>query len=431
MSLVVILDFDGVIVDSVAGLYNCFGKFLKIYGHAVDQKSFDHYNGMKIEDILIDAKKKYKIPNHYEELRESYEKLIQEVYQECELTSGVNDFLDYCDSHNIKVCIASGTKRKDLERVIDRFDLNGRFQFIITGDEVNKAKPNPEMFLEIRKEMGDSQYLVVDDSVNGIEAAIRAKMSPIHFVNNYNTSNHFSVSSFMELTSVITEYILKSQPKYEFEKITTEIVSLNSIESTDVNKYWNLIIKDNPSLFNGSLFQVMSFSFKNSKKNIHLQLSKTDYKNLHFQNFFLKKENKKKSLISLGVSGVVMNLDGNILVGKRKSNSYTYPDFFELPPSGTVEPDQGNLEEQLIRELNEETGIKKDNISNIKPMINYFDEKSSVLDVAYLISLNCNLTIPKKSEEYSELSFKDISKVKDLFFKRQVVATSRILLNLL
>ena len=50
MSLIVILDFDGVIVDSIAGLYNCFSKFLKKHGHTVDQKSFDRYNGMKIED---------------------------------------------------------------------------------------------------------------------------------------------------------------------------------------------------------------------------------------------------------------------------------------------------------------------------------------------------------------------------------------------
>ena len=37
--------------------------------------------------------------------------------------------------------------------------------------------------------------------------------------NNLNNSNYLSVSSFMELTSVITEYILKTQPEYKFKKI--------------------------------------------------------------------------------------------------------------------------------------------------------------------------------------------------------------------
>ena len=431
MSLIVILDFDGVIVDSIKGLYNCFAKFLKEYGCEVDQKAFDRYNGMKLDDILIDIKSRYKISNSIKDLKKNYEKLMQDVYKESKLSSGVKEFLNYCDIHNILVCVASGSKRKNLESVFDRFDLSNRFQFIITADEVNEAKPNPEMFFKIKKKMGNGQYLVVDDSKNGLNAAIKAQMKPIYFTNNLNNSNYLSVSSFMELTSVITEYILKTQPEYKFKKITTEIVPSNLINSEEIDKYWNLTTKENPGLFNGSLFQVMSFSFKRSDQNIHLQLSKSDYKNLHFQNFFFKKKNKRRRSISLGVSGVVMNPEGMILVGRRKSNLYSYPNFLELPPSGTIEPGRGNPEEQLILELNEETGIKKENISNIKPMINYYDQKYSVLDIAYLIRLNCNFTLPKATEEYSELSFKEISKVKDIFHRESVVVTSKVLLNLL
>ena len=354
---------------------------------------------------------------------------MQDVYKESKLSSGVKEFLNYCDIHNILVCVASGSKRKNLESVFDRFDLSHRFQFIITADEVNEAKPNPEMFFKIKKKMGNGQYLVVDDSKNGLNAAIKAQMQPIYFTNNLNNSNYLSVSSFMELTSVITEYILKTQPEYKFKKITTEIVPSNLINSEEIDKYWNLTTKENPGLLNGSLFQVMSFSFKRSDQNIHLQLSKSDYKNLHFQKFFLKKKNKRRRFISLGVSGVVMNPEGMILVGCRKSNLYSYPNFLELPPSGTIEPGRGNPEEQLILELNEETGIKKENISNIKPMIIYYDQKCSVLDITYLIRLNCNFTLPKASEEYSEISFKEISKVKDIFHRESVVVTSKVLLN--
>jgi len=431
MNLVVILDFDGVIIDSIKGLYNCFGKFLKQYGYEADKKAFDHYNGMKLDDILIDIKSRYKISNSIKDLKKNYEKLMQDVYEDSKLTSGVKEFLHYCDTHNISVCVASGTKRKNLESVFDRFDLNGRFKFTITGDEVNEAKPNPEMFLEIKKIMGNAHYLVVDDSENGIDAAIRAQMKPIYFTNNANNLNYFSISSFIELTSIITEYILKTQPKYKFEKITTEIVPSYSINSEEIDKYWNLTIKEKPSLFNGSLFQVMSFTFKKSNQNIHLQLSKSNYKNLHFQNFFVKKKNKRGPVISLGVSGVVMNPDGMILVGRRKSNLYSYPNCLELPPSGTIEPGRGNPEEQLILELNEETGIKKENISKVKPMINYYDEKSSVLDIAYLIYLNCNFTLPNVTEEYSELSFKEISEVRDIFHRESAVVTSKVLLDLL
>ena len=431
MSLIVILDFDGVIVDSIQGLFDCFGKFLKQNGHKANQTSFDRYNGMKLRDILLDLKSRYKITKSITELRADYEKLIDDVYQECNLMLGVKEFLDFCEIHKIPVCIASGTERKNLINVFNRFNLNNRFQYTITGDEVHQAKPNPEMYLKIKKAMGNSQYIVVDDSENGIEAAINADMKPVHFTKNSKNSNYLSVSSFMELTSLLTKYILTNHPKYQFEKLTTEVVPTFLEDSNEINKYWNSITRENPSLFNGPLYQLLSFSFIKTDQNIHLKLSELDYKNWLYQKYILKKKDKEKSFISLGVTGAVLNSQKKILVGRRRSNLYSYQNHLELPPSGTVEPRKGNPENQLIRELEEETGIYKKNISLIKPMINYFDYKSDIFDIAYLISLNNCPTIPEVSDEYSELMFVEISKAKIMFTNEPSVETSKALLNLL
>jgi len=431
MNLIVILDFDGVIVDSIQGLFDCFGKFLKKHGHKANQTSFDRYNGMKLQDILLDLKSKYQITNSIKELRADYEELIQDVYQECNLMPGVKNFLDFCQNHKIPVCIATGSERKNLINLLNRFNLKNRFQYIITADEVHKAKPNPEMYLKIKKEMGHGQYIVVDDSENGIKAAINANMNPIHFTKNFNNSNYLSVPTFMELTTLLTKYILTNNPNYQFEKITTEVVPSFLEDSNEINKYWDLITRENPSLFNGPLYQVLSFSFKKNNKNIHLKLSELDYKNWLHQKHILKKKNKEKSLISLGVTGVVMNSQGKILVGRRGPNLYSYPNYLELPPSGTVEPGRGNPKDQLIRELEEEIGISKKNISSIKPMINYFDYKSDILDIAYLISLNDIPTMLEASDEYSELMFIEISRAKIMLTEESSVETSKVLLNLL
>ncbi len=431
MNLVVILDFDGVIVDSIEGLYNCYDKFLKQYGYSADTVSFDRYNGMKLQDILIDIKNTYQITNSIEELKKNYEELIENVYQECNLMPGLENFLDYCENNNVRVCVASGSKRKNLISIFNRFNLNSRFQFTVAGDEVHQAKPNPQMHLEIKKAMGNGQYIVVDDSENGIEAAINASMNPIHFTINSNISNHPSISSFMELTSVLTKYILTNQPKHHFKKITTEVVPSFLEQTKEINQYWDFITKDNPSLFNGPLYQVVSFSFKKTNQNIHLKLSELDYKNWLFQNHILKKKNKEKVAISLGVTGIVKNSQGEILIGRRRSNLYSYPNHLELPPSGAVEPGRGKPEEQLIRELEEETGINNENISFIKPMVNYFDHKSNILDIAYLVCLKSSSPLLKVSDEYSELSFIEISRAKIMFTKESSVETSKVLLNLL
>ena len=202
-------------------------------------------------------------------------------------------------------------------------------------------------------------------------------------------------------------------------------------DSNEINKYWNSITRENPSLFNGPLYQLLSFSFIKTDQNIHLKLSELDYKNWLYQKYILKKKDKEKSFISLGVTGAVLNSQKKILVGRRRSNLYSYQNHLELPPSGTVEPRKGNPENQLIRELEEETGIYKKNISLIKPMINYFDYKSDIFDIAYLISLNNCPTIPEVSDEYSELMFVEISKAKIMFTNEPSVETSKALLNLL
>ena len=126
-----------------------------------------------------------------------------------------------------------------------------------------------------------------------------------------------------------------------------------------------------------------------------------------------------------------MNSQGKILVGRRRPNLYSYPNYLELPPTGTVETGRGNPKDQLSRELEEEIGISKKNISSIKPMINYFDHKSDILDIAYLISLNDIPTILRASDEYSELMFIEISRAKIMLTEESSVETSKVLINLL
>ena len=92
MSLIVILDFDGVIVDSIKGLYNCFAKFLKEYGCEVDQKAFDRYNGMKLDDILIDIKSRYKISNSIKDLKKIMKNLCKMFIRSLNCHQGLKNF---------------------------------------------------------------------------------------------------------------------------------------------------------------------------------------------------------------------------------------------------------------------------------------------------------------------------------------------------
>ena len=59
--------------------------------------------------------------------------------------------------------------------------IESRFDYVLCGDEIEKSKPDPEIFLKVSEKLGCSpnQCLVLEDSEVGIEAAYKAGMFSI------------------------------------------------------------------------------------------------------------------------------------------------------------------------------------------------------------------------------------------------------------
>ncbi len=77
--------------------------------------------------------------------------------------------------------IALGSASKNARVILDKVQLTDKFQAIVDGTNVSKAKPDPEVFLIGAKELGISpeNCVVFEDSVAGIQAANRANMISI------------------------------------------------------------------------------------------------------------------------------------------------------------------------------------------------------------------------------------------------------------
>ena len=76
------------------------------------------------------------------------------------------------------VGVASGGHRDEVEASLRLVGLDGLFRSIVTGDEVLRGKPDPEIFLRCADGLGvpPSECLVIEDGELGIEAARRAGM---------------------------------------------------------------------------------------------------------------------------------------------------------------------------------------------------------------------------------------------------------------
>jgi putative hydrolase of the HAD superfamily len=87
-----------------------------------------------------------------------------------------------------KLALATGSGRTRSEATIAKVELDpGVFVAWVTGDDVNFAKPDPEIYLRTASRLGlfPRQCVVIEDSVAGLAAAKAASMHCIAVTNTF------------------------------------------------------------------------------------------------------------------------------------------------------------------------------------------------------------------------------------------------------
>lgn len=124
---------------------------------------------------------------------------------------GLHELLDLLDHLKIKKAVATSSFREFTKKILSGFDLEKRFDAIITGDDVTLGKPDPAIFLEAAKILGApaKECLVLEDAENGVEAAYRAGMHVFAIPHDDGSRHHdFSkatgtLGSMMEISEEI------------------------------------------------------------------------------------------------------------------------------------------------------------------------------------------------------------------------------------
>lgn len=88
---------------------------------------------------------------------------------------GLLELLEYLRQQGYKIALASASRKEYTLANIKEAGVEPYFRFIITGDMVKQAKPDPEMFLTAAAALGEppEQCIVLEDSLNGVEAGLR------------------------------------------------------------------------------------------------------------------------------------------------------------------------------------------------------------------------------------------------------------------
>lgn len=127
-----------------------------------------------------------------EELERLYDRLDLQVYgTECALYPDVRETLERL-GRTYRLALATSTRRKNLELVLDRFNLHDFFGAALSMDDVSASKPSPNVYLQIARmlDVAPRECVVVDDSDHGITSAREAGMASIGIRGTIGQSLH-------------------------------------------------------------------------------------------------------------------------------------------------------------------------------------------------------------------------------------------------
>ncbi len=185
----VIFDLDGSMVDSM-WLWKAIDiEYLGRFGIALPENLQMCIEGMSFSETAAYFKERFQLPDDLNTIKAEWNRMAWDKYSyEVPVKEGVTELLQYCMVHGIKAGIATSNSRELVENVVKVHQLEQYFDCIMTGCDVAKGKPAPDIYLAVAKELGvtPENCLVFEDIVPGIQAGRAAGMKVCAVYDKYS-----------------------------------------------------------------------------------------------------------------------------------------------------------------------------------------------------------------------------------------------------
>ena len=229
----IIFDLDGTLIDSVNALNEVYATLVKnLTGKVVsadqiqnDWDEFVHVNeGRNVlsEGFILFLNNKYNDGREVDikELKQQYKDLESDyITNKIEYKEYAKETIKLLKEKNYRIVLATISPKATLDvynyenknlnsdfRIYDIFDL------VLSHDDVQNKKPNPEVYLTAVEKIGipKDKCLIVEDSLEGVKAATSAGIDVVNIVdeNMFETQNEIDKLSTYKLNSLKELYEL-------------------------------------------------------------------------------------------------------------------------------------------------------------------------------------------------------------------------------
>lgn len=199
----VVFDLDGLMFNTEELYQSVGGELLRRRGYEFTAQLLDKMMGRPGRialQIMIDE---HRLDATVEELTCETDEIFPAILDaRLAMMPGLAELLEALESAGVPKAIATSSRRSFVTDVLKRFDLEPRFRFILSAEDVVEGKPHPEIYLKAAKRFGiePRHMMVLEDSQNGCRAAVHAGAVAVAVPGGHSLTHDFTGAAHIAAT---------------------------------------------------------------------------------------------------------------------------------------------------------------------------------------------------------------------------------------
>ena len=187
----VVFDFDGVIADSEPLHFQSFRDVLVEEELTIDEAEYyRRYLGLSDPAAFREIGRQHGRPWNEQEMADLIRRKagkFEILQRDAALIFPAADRLVREAASRVPVAVASGARRIEILRILDRADLTRLFSVVVAAEDVAAGKPSPDPYLRALEQLSASaarpispgRSVAIEDSRHGLESARAAGMKTV------------------------------------------------------------------------------------------------------------------------------------------------------------------------------------------------------------------------------------------------------------
>lgn len=174
----VIFDLDGVLVDSEPVHWRASGRLFA--PHELKMEDYEPFVGLAIEPYMAWAREHFRLDASVVELTARYAEAVTAELEAAPIPAldGARELIAAARARGLRVGLCSQSIASWVHPTLRAAGLDGSFDAVVTGDDVERAKPEPDIYLHAARLLGaePEACVAIEDSPAGVRSAAAAGM---------------------------------------------------------------------------------------------------------------------------------------------------------------------------------------------------------------------------------------------------------------